>query len=127
MLARPALLTLFLGLSFCGPDETISGYAGTDTVWDLAELDGTKPGFAARIRFPREGRVEGEGPCGPYAARQTAPYPWLAVEGLDTPPGCDASYRAALATMTLAEVAGDMLILSNDAGDRLVFRLSGGE
>jgi len=58
----------------------------------------------------------------------TVPLPWFGVEGVAaTKRACpelaeEAAFFAALERMTLAEVAGSVLILSNDAGEEMVFR-----
>lgn len=122
-----ALLLLGL-LPECGGDETLTGYGAAGTIWHLREIDGTAFPASATIGFPREGRFEGTGPCNRYSGRQTAPYPWFRVEGLTaTRRACgdlpaETRYLAALAAMTLAEVAGDTLILSDGTGREMIFR-----
>lgn len=131
MVARAAfLLTAMLGLGDCGGDETVAGYGGGDVTWALAELDGTAFEARATLGFPEEGRIEGEAPCNRYSGDQTAPYPWFRAEKIAATrracPELDAeqAFLTALESMTLSEVAGDTLILSNDAGRQMVFRVA---
>lgn len=120
-------LALTLALAACA-DETVSGYAGTGAVWQLAEIDGTAVDYTATIRLPREGRVTGSGPCNTFGTVQTAPYPWFAIGPIEaTERACpdleaEQTFFAALGTMSLAEVSGDVLILTNEAGRQMVFR-----
>ncbi len=124
----PLLITALAGLASCQADETISGYADPDSDWVLQELDG-KPYLArATIRFPEQGRTEGQAPCNSYFARQTAPYPWIEITGLGSTkmacPDLDAetAFFSALQKVSLAEVAGDTLILSDETGFMMLFR-----
>jgi heat shock protein HslJ len=114
-------------LGYC-KDETVTGHGGAEKVWHLESLDGV--GFAARatLEFPAEGELRGEGPCNSYSGEQAVPYPWFSAEGVAaTERACpelaqEAAYLAALGEMTLVEVLGDVMILSNDAGREMVFR-----
>ncbi len=108
-------------------DETISGYASRDAVYELVEMDGQFIDTEITIAFPGKGEVTGKAPCNRYRARQTVPLPWIEIgEITATKRACadlelEQRYFSALQTMTLAEIGGDILILSNDAGDELVF------
>jgi len=131
MALREAIhLAAALGLGFCGEDETVAGYGGGDVTWALAELDGAAYEARATLRFPEEGRIEGKAPCNRYSGDQGAPYPWFKAEKIAVTrracPELDAeqAFLAALELMTLSEVAGDTLILSNDNGREMVFRLA---
>lgn len=110
------------------PDETISQYAGTQPVYYLVELNGASVSVTTTITFPEKGRVIGQGPCNSYSATQTVPYPWFALDGIiSTRMACpdlvlEAAYFEALEGMTLAEVAGDTLILSDSEGRELVYK-----
>lgn len=123
-----AVFLLGLGLAACQPDETISGYAGTETTWRLVEAAGQPIGPRITLRFPEEGQIAGEAPCNSYGGAQTVPYPWFAVADLaSTRVACpdlelEGTYFAMLMSVSLAEVAGDTLILSNEAGLQLVYR-----
>ncbi len=120
------LLILPLLLEGCWTDETVSGYAGG--VFVLEEMRGGAVSERVTISFPEEGAVVGEAPCNGYRARQGVPYPWIQVEGLvATKRACpaldvEAAYFAALRAATLVEASGGVLILSDDAGELLVFR-----
>lgn len=108
-------------------DETISGYADRDTTYRLTEFYGAAPSGVVTIRFPEEGRVTGDGPCNTYAAFQTVPYPWIKIGAIaSTRKACpdldfETEYFDALRAATLAEVSGPVVILSNDAGQEMVF------
>ncbi len=122
----PFVLTL-VALTSCQSDETISGYIDPESAFTLIEMDDTPFDGRATIQFPRFGTVSGMAPCNTYGARQTAPYPWFKLtELISTETACEdlvaeLRYFNVLTNMTLAEVSGPNLILSNDAGQRLVF------
>ncbi len=120
-----ALLVLALG--GCLADETISGYAPEGAIFALQSIDDKPFDASATISFPAQGRVAGQAPCNSYSAMQTVPYPWLKVEAIAVSKrACrdlvaEQTYFAALSGMTLSEVSGTTLILSNDAGRKMVF------
>ena len=119
---------LVLALWGCGGDETISGHADPNALWVLENLDGSPFPARATLRFPEAGTVAGDGPCNAFRGPQGVPYPWIDIGPLAaTRTACPAlaaegAFFAALEAMTLAEVAGDVLILSDDAGREMVFR-----
>lgn len=128
---KPLLILPVLGalaLAACKKDETLSGYGAADAVWELVELDGKTFTARATLTFPEEGKLAGQAPCNRYFAEQSAPYPWfkagpigatrMACADLDE----EQRFLGALAAMTLSEVSGDTLILSNDTGREMVFR-----
>ena len=114
---------LLLGCS----DETISGYADPDAVYRLTEIDGEAFLPRATIAFRNQRRAEGDAPFNSWSAVQSVPYPWFALGPIAvTRRACpdleaEGRYLAALAEMTLAEVQGPVLILTNDAGREMVF------
>lgn len=116
-----------LALAACRGDETVANYGGADTEWRLVEIDGAKVTERMTLRLGEKGEVTGQAPCNTYFATQTAPYPWFSVENIGaTRRACPAlaeetRYLKVLAEMTLSEVAGETLILSNDAGREMVF------
>ncbi|WP_208348574.1 META domain-containing protein [Pseudaestuariivita rosea] len=122
------LLALPLVIAACGPDETISGYADPAATYGLVQMNGADFDATATIRFPAKGAVQGQGPCNAYLASQSAPYPWFDLGPVQaTRMACPAlgdetRFFENLVQMTLAEVSGDVLILSNDAGDQMVFQ-----
>lgn len=126
---KPAALTLLFALPNCAGDETISGYADSTASYTLTDIDGAAFAARATIRFPEEGRIEGEAPCNTYSGPQSAPYPWFSTGPLRvTRMACpdlqaETVFFAALSEMTLAEVQGDILILSNEVGREMTFRL----
>lgn len=119
---------MLFGLSFCQGDETISGYLSADAVWTLETINGV--GFDARatLTFPEEGKVAGDAPCNSYSGTQIVPYPWIGIENLAvTRKACselpqETTFLATLTDMTIAEVSGNTLILTNDQGNEMVFR-----
>ena len=124
---RYAFLICALALSGCLKDETVSGYAPEDVTFALQSIDDAPFTASATISFPQRGRIEGVAPCNSYFALQTVPYPWFKIEALGaTKRACpdlaeENAYFAALSEMTLSEVSGTTLILSNDAGRKMVF------
>lgn len=116
-------LAALLLLAGCASDETISGFAEVGSEW-LYEGSETAQ---VTLAFPEPGQVAGQGPCNRYFATQSAPYPWFELGPIaSTKMACpnlseEATYLDQLAAMTLAEVSGDVLILSNDAGEKMFF------
>jgi heat shock protein HslJ len=121
-------LTLPILLTACLKDESVSGYAVPEAIYVLQELDAAAFTASASLQFPGRGQVTGKGPCNGFRATQTLPYPWIEIQDLvATKRACpdltaEATYFAALQAMTLAEVLGPVLILSNDGGRKMVFR-----
>lgn len=128
---RLLLFSALLGLSHCARDETVSAYGGAGVVWTLAEIDGMPAAAPATLSFPEPGRIAGQAPCNGYSGRMEAPYPWFEITGLAvTRRACAAlaeetRFLDALAAMTLVEVSGDVLILSDETGREMVFRSGG--
>ncbi len=122
-----SILLISLALTACKADESISGYTDAATVWTLAKLDGKPFHARATISFPSKGRAMGNAPCNRYSATQTAPLPWIEIRQIAaTKMACadlaqETLFFDALTAMTLAEAAGNTLILSNDAGREMVF------
>lgn len=120
------LLTAVL-LAACDSDETLAAYGAADTTWSLQSLNGAPYPAKAMLTFPEPGRVAGQGPCNSFSGTQSAPYPWFDTGPLATTRracpdlAAEADFLSALDAMTLAEVQGDTLILSNDTGGELVF------
>lgn len=118
-------LTALMG---CDPSETLARYGGRDYIWHVAEIDGEAAPFPATLAFGFHGTVYGSGPCGGFGAQLIVPYPWFALEDAHSEaPDCTASvqqqaYYSALQAMTLGEVSGTTLILSNDVGREMVFK-----
>ncbi|MEM1388620.1 MAG: META domain-containing protein [Pseudomonadota bacterium] len=110
-------------------DETISGYADRGAVYRLIEIGGQPAPADATIRFTEKGRIDGTGPCNSYAAAQTAPYPWIEVGAMaSTRKACpdlafETEFFEALQAVTLAEVSGPIVILSDPPNLELVFEL----
>lgn len=125
---RPALLALVLPIVGCA-DETISGYADPGATYRLIEIAGETFDARATITFPEEGRVAGEAPCNRWSAAQSVPYPWFALGPIAATrracPALEAERRffAMLSEMTLVEVQGPVLILSDDDGRAMVFEV----
>lgn len=121
------LIPLTFLLAACQGDETTSGYANPNAVYVLQEIDGRPFNARATLSFPEEGRIAGQGPCNSYRAEQRQPYPWFKVDVVaSTKMACpdlkaEQTYFDALRAMTLVEVSGTVLILSNDDTGRMVF------
>ena len=119
---------VFIFVTAASKDETISGYATPGVTWTLTELGGAPYPARATLTFPEEGQVAGEAPCNGYSATQTAPYPWFEAGPIAaTKRACpdlpaEAAFFDALAHVTLAEVAGEVLILSTEDGFEMVFQ-----
>ncbi|MEP2716761.1 META domain-containing protein [Pseudophaeobacter sp.] len=124
--AIPALVTAAALLIGC-TDETLAGYGAAGKVWHLTLLDDQAFEAKATLTFPETGKLAGEAPCNRYHGNQTAPYPWFEVAALiATRTTCpeqasETAYLQALQQMSEAEVAGNVLILRNEAGREMVF------
>jgi len=120
-----ALIPL-LFLAACQGDESLTAY-GADGTWVLSHINDAAFKATATITFSDEGRVSGNAPCNSYAAQQTAPYPWFDLSQIiATRRACpqlsdEADFFKTLSAMTLAEVSGDVLILSNDDAETMLF------
>jgi heat shock protein HslJ len=122
-----AVVAAALAMAGCA-DEGVSGYAA-EGPWRLTEVSGRSTVPPATLTFPGRGRVEGMLPCNAFSARQAAPYPWFELSDIRVGGAvCDARQEerqilAALSSATLVEALGGVLILSDDSGPLLVFRL----
>ena len=122
-----AIFALLLGTA-CVGDESIANYGASGKQWVLSEID--SEGFSARaiMEFEDGGWIRGQAPCNRFSVQQKAPYPWFdAGRAMATKMACpdlksESAFFAALSEMTLSEVSGDTLILSNDDGRSMVFK-----
>lgn len=125
---RSFLILSMVLLMACQSDESLAAYGAADKTWVLIELDGTPFTARATLTFPEAGKLAGQAPCNRYFGAQTVPYPWFKAEGVGSTkmacPDLDAesTYFKALSEMTLSEVLGDTMILSNDDGREMVFK-----
>jgi heat shock protein HslJ len=121
------MIAALWGLTDCRGDETVTAYGAGEATWQLVEIDGLPFAARATLSFADEGRLAGQAPCNKYFGEQSAPYPWFTAENIvATRMACsdltaETAYFAALEEMTLSEVSGEALILSNDAGREMVF------
>ncbi|MGY3438240.1 MULTISPECIES: META domain-containing protein [unclassified Marinovum] len=121
------LLTVAL-LAACDSDETLTAYGAAETTWALQSLNGAPYPATATLTFPEPGRLAGQAPCNSFSGSHSAPYPWFDAGPLATTRracpdlAAETAFLSALDAMTLAEVQGNTLILSNDTGGELVFR-----
>lgn len=116
-----------LGLSACAPTETVTQYGGSAYDWKLAEIDGSAVNYNAQLAFETDGTVHGEGPCNGFSGQQSKSYPWVEIQidfveelycsGIDN----EEVFLTALTEMTLIEVSGPNMVMSNDAGRQMVF------
>jgi len=129
---RHAILIVLVAVAGCRGDESPSGFALTDRPYILTDLNGALPPARASIEF-RRGRIIIEGPCWTSHAVLSAPYPWWEMTDLHyeqttaTAAQCDLAaedwdFVQALGEMTISEVSGDILILSNTGDGRMVFQ-----
>lgn len=113
-------------LGGCVGDETLSGYLDRSATWKVVSIDEVAYPAVAILGFPEPGVIRGTGPCNGFSAEQTAPYPWFRLGPIRSTRKACAEMAAendlldALAKMTLSEVSGDVLILSNEAGRSIV-------
>ncbi len=120
-------LALFAVLAAC-KDETLSGYAPEETTWVLESLNGAPFDANSTLTFPEKGRIAGKAPCNSFRASQSVPYPWFSLDGIaSTKMTCphiaqETQFFEALQNMTLSEVSGNTLILSNEDGSQMLFR-----
>ena len=128
---KTVLTTLCLfALIACKTDETLAGYGAADRVWVLAELDGAAFAAKATMQFPEPGKITGDAPCNRYSGAMTAPYPWFDAQGLAvTRMACpdlaaESAFFGALSEMTQSEVSDNTLILTNEAGQEMLFKAS---
>jgi len=123
---RACLAVPFL-LAACFGDETVTGYAERDISWQLVEIDGTPFAAQTTVTLQPNGSFAGQAPCNAFSGKVIVPYPWFSVGTLAvTRRSCPAladeqRFFEALQQMTLAEVAGPTLILTNEAGREMVF------
>lgn len=121
-----AILTI-LALTACKKDESISAFVAPDSVWTLTTLDGQVFAARATITFPSPGEIAGQAPCNSYSSSQSAPYPWFEIGPVAaTKMACaegqqERAFFAALSKAAFAEVSGDTLILSDEAGAEMLF------
>jgi heat shock protein HslJ len=127
---RLVIFAGLFGLGQCGKDETIAGYGASGQLWQLSEIDGTAFAATVTVTFPEPGKIGGNAPCNTYTGTMDAPYPWFEIGPLAvTRMACpdlefETDFLAALAEMSVSEVSGDTMILSNDAGREMVFKAS---
>lgn len=121
-------LSSLLALTACAADETVARYGGAGKVWALQDIDGAPFTARATLVFGARGEVSGQAPCNSYSTQQSLPYPWFKVETVRaTKMACpdlksETQFFAALDDMSLSEVAGQTLLLSNDAGRTMTFK-----
>ncbi|WP_116597962.1 META domain-containing protein [Primorskyibacter marinus] len=120
------LLVPLLALAACDRDETLVSYGGAGT-WQLSALDGADYSAKATMTLGKGGAITGTAPCNSWSAMQSAPYPWFDLSPIiSTRRACpdlqaETAFFTVLSQMTLSEVAGDTLLLTNDAGREMIF------
>ncbi|KIC12468.1 hypothetical protein RA19_02235 [Leisingera sp. ANG-M1] len=128
---RTAWILAFLLTGACTSDETLSAYGAAGKLWRLSSIDGKVFPAAASLRFPAPGLIAGQAPCGRFQGKQTAPYPWFEASAIAAAqdscpqPEAEQAFLHALQEMTLAEVSGNVLILSNVQGREMLFTSGG--
>ena len=122
-----AACALLLGTA-CVGDESVAKYGASGKVWRLVEVDGHAFPARATMELDKSGWIKGQAPCNRFSAQQKAPYPWFeAGPAMATKMACpdlasESAFFEALNEMSLSEVSGDTLVLSNDAGRTMVFK-----
>ncbi|WP_245815105.1 META domain-containing protein [Shimia gijangensis] len=105
----------------------MAGYDG-EKLWILTEIDGVEFAARATLLFGEDNKVTGQAPCNSFFTKQTKPYPWIGFDPIgSTRMACpemnkETLFFNTLGKMTLAEVSGDVMILSNDSGRQMVFK-----
>ncbi|MCO4847951.1 MAG: META domain-containing protein [Yoonia sp.] len=118
----------FIMTAACQADESVTAFTDGVTTFALQSIDGTAFASTATIDVSVAGKITGRGPCNRYFADQTAPYPWFSLGAIgSTRMACpdlaaEAQFFDALRTMTLVEILGGMLILSDDKGRQMLFQ-----
>ena len=122
-------LVILMSLSACLKDETISGQSDASEVWALVRMNETEISTPITLTFPEKGKIAGRAPCNRYFASQNAPLPWFEAGPIAaTKVACpelalESLYFQTLASITLIERTGDVLLLNGDQGEVLEFRL----
>jgi heat shock protein HslJ len=117
-------LTALLVLTACAAPPLASLAPGS---YRLVSINNAPFAARATISFAVDGMVTGNAPCNSYSGALTAALPRFATNGItSTEIGCDALadeavFFTSLAAMTLAAVSERQVVLSNSAGDRMVF------
>ncbi len=118
----------FIMTTACQTDESVTAFAGNVTVFTLQSIDGVAFAARATIDVSTAGKISGHGPCNRYFTEQAAPYPWFSAGEIgSTRMACpdltaEAQFFDALRAMTLVEVLGGTLILSDDNGREMLFQ-----
>ncbi|MEL7344344.1 MAG: META domain-containing protein [Pseudomonadota bacterium] len=113
---------------FATPDETISAFADPAATYVVTELAGAPFKALATLTFPEPGLVRGRAPCNAFTGSQNVPYPWIDIGPLmATKAACpdlaaENAFLGFLQSATMVEVSGPVLILTNEAGEKLVAR-----
>jgi heat shock protein HslJ len=127
MIKGTGFAALFL-LAGCVGDESVANYGASGKIWVLNEINGAPFNARATLVFDDGGNLSGQAPCNSFSTEQTAPYPWFGIGPVRaTKRACpeladEAAFFAALQSMTLSEVSGPVLVLSNDAKESMVFK-----
>lgn len=127
-LSTRALLVALMAATPASAHPNHTPFETPGDLWRLVELDGKPFEARATLRFPRTGRIEGEGPCNRWFGTMWSAYPWFRPEGIaSTRQACpdlalETAFLAALGHMNFAEAVEGVLILTGDDGASMVFR-----
>ncbi|MEZ5799138.1 MAG: META domain-containing protein [Paracoccaceae bacterium] len=131
---KPLVLALGLAAMPVSAHEGHSPFDDPGSLWQLIEIDGKPFKAKALLEFPEIGRMAGRAPCNRFSASLWSAYPWFQPGPIAaTRSACpdlaeESRFLEALGRMTLAEADGDILILTGDSRDSMVFtRLVSGE
>lgn len=107
--------------------EGHSPFDDPGSLWGLIEIDGKSFSSNALLEFPKIGRMTGQAPCNRFSAALWSTYPSFQPGPIAaTPRACpeledETRFFDALARMTLAEADGDILILTGEGRESMVF------
>lgn len=107
------------------------GTGGSDTTWELIEIDGEAFPARATLTFEEEGVIAGLGPCNQYRAAQPAKAPKfdpgpITVTRAACPDGSlEVQYLFNLSRMSRSQITGNTLVLSDPAAGTMVFKADG--
>jgi heat shock protein HslJ len=108
--------------------ETVAGASPPNAVWVLEEINDRPVTARTTMRFLPDGSIAGDAPCNSYSATQKIPLPWFEAGPIvSTQRACDdlaeeQRFFRTLDDVIFAEIAGNTMLLTGDAGQSLLFR-----
>lgn len=120
---------LALALVACPKGEDCAGPPEQSGPWHLHSIDGAVFQEVAQVEFGPDDQIKGQAPCNAFTALLDAGLPEFVIgEMIVTDSICDeieaeSRFLSALQDMDRMRMQGEDLVLSNDAGREMVFRL----